>query len=60
VAFAAAMFAAAVQGWLGRLGAVVIFLLLVVLGNPGSGGVHPPEFLPGFIRDIQLFRSTNR
>ncbi|SCG74856.1 ABC-2 transporter permease [Micromonospora inositola] len=55
LAFAAAMFAAAVQGWLARLGTGLIILLLVVLGNPGSGGIYPPEFLPNFFRDIHLW-----
>lgn len=55
LAFAAALFAAAVQSWLARLGTGLIILLLVVLGNPGSGGIYPPEFLPDFFRDIHLW-----
>ncbi|MFB9237337.1 hypothetical protein ACFFWC_17560 [Plantactinospora siamensis] len=47
IAFAAAMVAAAAQGWLGMVGTGLVILLLVVLGNPGSGGVYAPEFLPG-------------
>lgn len=54
VAFAASMFAAAVQGWLGLIGTGLVILLLVVLGNPGSGGIYAPEFLPG------LFESMHR
>ncbi|MCX4474346.1 hypothetical protein OOK41_29240 [Micromonospora sp. NBC_01655] len=50
--FAAAMVAAAVQGWLGLLGTGLVILLLVVLGNPGSGGVYAPEFLPGWLRGM--------
>ncbi|GAA1852920.1 DUF3533 domain-containing protein [Asanoa iriomotensis] len=52
LAYAAALFAAAVQSWLARIGTALIVLLLVVLGNPGSGGIYPPEFLPGFFRGI--------
>ncbi|WP_320065870.1 hypothetical protein [Micromonospora sp. RTGN7] len=52
---AAAMIAAAVQGWLGLLGTGLVILLLVVLGNPGSGGVYPPEFLPGWLRGMHLW-----
>ncbi|MFC3502489.1 hypothetical protein ACFOOK_16140 [Micromonospora krabiensis] len=55
LAFAAALFAAAVQSWLARLGTALIILLLVVLGNPGSGGIYPPEFLPDFFRGIHLW-----
>ncbi|MBY8872091.1 hypothetical protein K7640_09595 [Micromonospora sp. PLK6-60] len=51
-AFAAGMVAAAVQGWLGLLGTGLVILLLVVLGNPGSGGISAPEFLPGFLRGM--------
>jgi hypothetical protein len=51
-AFAAAMVAAAVQGWLGVLGTGLVILLLVVLGNPGSGGIYAPEFLPTWLRGM--------
>ncbi|RIV39486.1 YhgE/Pip domain-containing protein [Micromonospora radicis] len=51
-AFAAAMVAAAVQGWLGLFGTGLVILLLVVLGNPGSGGVYAPEFLPSVLRGM--------
>jgi hypothetical protein len=50
--FASAMIAAAVQGWLGLLGTGLVIFLLVVLGNPGSGGIYPPEFLPAFFRGM--------
>ncbi|WP_200209410.1 hypothetical protein [Micromonospora coerulea] len=50
--FAAAMVAAAVQGWLGLLGTGLVILLLVVLGNPGSGGIYAPEFLPTWLRGM--------
>ncbi|WP_319463815.1 hypothetical protein [Micromonospora sp. RTP1Z1] len=50
--FAAAMVASAVQGWLGLLGTGIVILLLVVLGNPGSGGIYAPEFLPDWLRGM--------
>jgi hypothetical protein len=46
------MAAAAVQGWLGLLGTGLVILLLVVLGNPGSGGIYAPEFLPTWLRGM--------
>ena len=52
LAYTAALFATAVQSWLARVGTTLIILLVVVLGNPGSGGIYPPEFLPGFFRGI--------
>ncbi|MEV6690136.1 hypothetical protein AB0M35_01480 [Micromonospora sp. NPDC051196] len=54
-AFAAAMVASAVQGWLGLFGTGLVILLLVVLGNPGSGGVYAPEFLPAILRGMHLW-----
>ncbi|MEU1685696.1 hypothetical protein [Micromonospora sp. NPDC005707] len=50
--FAAAMVASAVQAWLGLLGTGLVILLLVVLGNPGSGGIYAPEFLPAWLRGM--------
>lgn len=50
--FAAAMVASAVQAWLGLLGTGIVILLLVVLGNPGSGGIYAPEFLPTALRGM--------
>jgi hypothetical protein len=50
--FAAAMVASAIQGWLGVAGTALVILLLVVLGNPGSGGIYAPEFLPGVLRGM--------
>ncbi|MEV4619196.1 hypothetical protein AB0J74_10885 [Asanoa sp. NPDC049573] len=55
IAYAAGLFAAAVQSWLARFGTVLIILILVVLGNPGSGGIYPPEFLPPFFRGVHLW-----
>ncbi|MFE9203699.1 hypothetical protein [Micromonospora sp. NPDC007230] len=56
--FAAGMVAAAVQGWLGLLGTGLVILLLVVLGNPGSGGIYAPEFLPTFLRGMHRWNVT--
>ncbi|SCL19185.1 hypothetical protein GA0070624_1700 [Micromonospora rhizosphaerae] len=50
--FSAAMVASAVQAWLGLLGTGIVILLLVVLGNPGSGGIYAPEFLPDWLRGM--------
>lgn len=58
VVFAAAAFAAAVQAWLGLLGTGLVILVLVVLGNPGSGGIYPPEFLPGPFRTMHLWNPS--
>ncbi|WP_433531493.1 hypothetical protein ACQPYA_05155 [Micromonospora sp. CA-263727] len=56
-AFAAAMVAAAVQGWLGVFGTGLVILLLVVLGNSGSGGVYAPEFLPSALRGVHRWNA---
>ncbi|MGC1209666.1 MAG: hypothetical protein WA890_00120 [Micromonospora sp.] len=56
--FAAAMVASAVQGWLGLLGTGIVILLLVVLGNPGSGGIYAPEFLPDWLRGMHRWNVT--
>ncbi|MEU9505014.1 hypothetical protein AB0D32_01875 [Micromonospora sp. NPDC048170] len=53
--FAAAMIASAVQAWLGLFGTGLVILLLVVLGNPGSGGIYAPEFLPTWLRGMHLW-----
>ncbi|MEH1097636.1 hypothetical protein [Micromonospora sp. CPCC 205561] len=50
--FAAAMIASAAQGWLGLFGTGLVMLLLVVLGNPSSGGIYAPEFLPTWLRGM--------
>ncbi|MFE9688813.1 hypothetical protein [Micromonospora sp. NPDC005806] len=55
---AAAMVAAAIQAWLGLLGTGIVILLLVVLGNPGSGGIYAPEFLPGWLRGMHRWNVT--
>lgn len=52
ITFASALVSSAVQGWLGLLGTGLVILLLVVLGNPGSGGIYPPQFLPPFFRSM--------
>ncbi|MEJ3743854.1 hypothetical protein WEI85_11245 [Actinomycetes bacterium KLBMP 9797] len=55
VVFAAGMLAAAVQAWVGLLGTGLLVLLLVALDNPGSGGVYPPEYMPGFLRGMHTW-----
>jgi len=52
IAFAAGVVTAALGGWLGTAGIGVAILMLVVFGNPGSGGPYPPEFLPGAYRTM--------
>jgi hypothetical protein len=52
IAFASGLVASAVQGWLGLFGTGLVIFLFVVLGNPGSGGIYPPEFLPAFFRGM--------
>jgi hypothetical protein len=42
----------AIQLLLGIAGTLVAMIAFVLLGNPSSGGVFPPEFLPGFWRAI--------
>ncbi|WP_232534015.1 hypothetical protein [Plantactinospora sp. KBS50] len=52
VVFASTLVAAAVQSWLGLVGTGLVIVLLVVLGNPGSGGIYAPEFLPGIFAQM--------
>jgi F0F1-type ATP synthase assembly protein I len=56
--FAAATVAAAIQAWLGPLGTGIVILLLVVIGNPGSGGIYAPEFLPTWLRGMHRWNAT--
>ncbi|RKN43418.1 hypothetical protein [Micromonospora endolithica] len=56
--FAAAMVAAAIQAWLGLLGTGLVIVLLVVLGNPGSGGIYAPEFLPTVLRGMHRWNAA--
>ncbi|GAA1827019.1 hypothetical protein GCM10009682_53020 [Luedemannella flava] len=58
VAFTAAAITSALQGWLGMVGTGLAILLLVVLGNPGSGGVFPWPFLPSFFRGMHVWLPT--
>jgi hypothetical protein len=51
---------AALQSWLGLAGTGVAMLLLFILGNPASGGVYPPEFLPGLFRDLPGWLPTGQ
>lgn len=55
VVFAAGMLAVAVQAWLGLLGTGLLILLMVVLDDPASGGIYPPEYLPGFFRGMHTW-----
>ena len=52
ITFASGLVASAVQGWLGMFGTGLVIFLFVVLGNPGSGGIYPPEFLPALFRGM--------
>ncbi|PWU46581.1 hypothetical protein DLE60_08345 [Micromonospora globispora] len=54
----AALVASAIQAWLGLLGTGIVILLLVVLGNPGSGGIYAPEFLPDWLRGMHRWNVT--
>jgi hypothetical protein len=58
IVFTAAAITSALQGWLGLVGTGLAILLLVVLGNPGSGGVFPWPFLPSFFRSMHLWVPT--
>lgn len=50
--FSVAAVTMALQLLLGVAGTLVAMIAFVLLGNPSSGGVFPPEFLPGFWRVI--------
>lgn len=50
--FVGAAFTIALQALLGVLGTAVAMVLLVVIGNPSSGGVYQLPLLPGFWRTI--------
>jgi Protein of unknown function (DUF3533) len=58
VVFAAAAVTAALESWIGLIGTGAAMLLLFVLGNPGSGGVYPPELLPTFFRTMHDWLPT--
>jgi len=60
IVFAAAALTAALEGWIGLIGTGLAMLLLFILGNPGSGGVYPPEFLPGFFRELHRWLPTGQ
>ncbi len=47
ICFVGAVVTAALESWLGLVGTGVAMLLLFIVGNPGSGGVFAPQFLPG-------------
>jgi hypothetical protein len=56
--FGAAAASAALSALLGSVGTGVTILLLVVLGNPGSGGPFSPELLPGPFRGLHTWLLT--
>jgi hypothetical protein len=58
VVFAAAAVTAALESWIGLLGTGIAMLLFFVLGNPGSGGVYPPELMPAFFRGMHDWLPT--
>ena len=60
VVFTSAALTAALESWVGLVGTGLAMLLLFVIGNPGSGGVYPPEFLPGFFRDLHRWLPTGQ
>src|SRR2546421_2656890 len=60
VVFAAAAVTAALESWVGLVGTGLAMLVLFVLGNPGSGGVYPPEFLPDPYRGLHTWLPTGQ
>jgi hypothetical protein len=58
VVLTAACVTSALQGWLGLVGTGLSIVLLVVLGNPGSGGIFPWPFLPTFFRGMHTWVPT--
>jgi len=60
VVFSAAVLTAALESWVGLVGTGLAMLVLFVVGNPGSGGVYPPEFLPGPYRGLHAWLPTGQ
>lgn len=58
VVFGASITAAALSALFGEVGTGLTILLLVVLGNPGSGGPFAPEMLPEPFRDLHTWLLT--
>ncbi|HWB38589.1 MAG TPA: hypothetical protein VHA75_21425, partial [Rugosimonospora sp.] len=58
IAFVGACLAAALEAWLGLVGTGVAMLLLFILGNPGSGGIFAPQFLPGAYGSMHWWNPT--
>ncbi len=52
IVFVGALITAALEAWVGLVGTGLAMILLFILGNPGSGGVYPAEFLPTFFRGM--------
>lgn len=51
----AAMVAALLQKFLGSLGTLLTVIVIMLFGNPSSGGPSGPHYLPAFWRDIGPF-----
>ena len=60
VVFAATALTAALESWVGLVGTGLAMLVLFILGNPGSGGVYPPEFLPDPYRGLHTWLPTGQ
>jgi len=58
VVFGASITAVALSALFGSVGTGLTILLLVVLGNPGSGGPFAPEMLPGPFRGLHTWLLT--
>lgn len=58
VVFGASVTAAALSALFGAVGTGLTILLLVVLGNPGSGGPFAPEMLPDPFREMHTWLLT--
>jgi hypothetical protein len=56
IIFAVAAVTHALRALLGSIGGfAVAIVLLILLGNPASGGVSPPAFMPAFWRGLNTF-----
>ncbi|MFI5955346.1 hypothetical protein [Cryptosporangium sp. NPDC051539] len=58
VVFGASITSAALSALLGAVGTGLTIVLLVVLGNPGSGGPFAPQMLPGPFREMHTWLLT--
>jgi hypothetical protein len=60
ITFVGAVVTAALEAWLGLIGTGVALLLLVVVGNPGSGAIFAPQFLPAFYGTVHWWNPTGQ